>query len=65
IRSYNTAMGKWAEGKTTARSPIILVDVNLGFNCTTMTRDGKHPNEAGDQFMAERYFDAIQRALAA
>jgi lysophospholipase L1-like esterase len=65
IRSYNTVMGEWAKKETEPHSHITLVDVYSGFDYQTMTRDGKHPNEAGDQFMAERYLTAIQHALAA
>ncbi|KAF2653040.1 carbohydrate esterase family 3 protein [Lophiostoma macrostomum CBS 122681] len=64
IHAYNDAMSEWVTKKTETRSPVTLVDVYSGFEYQTMTKDGKHPNEAGDQFMAERYFPAIQHALS-
>ena len=65
IRSYNGAMSEWAEKKNKTDSPVTVVDAYAGFDFQTMTRDGKHPNEAGDAFLAERYAPAIRRALGA
>ena len=62
IKDYNTALGEWAKQKNESRSPISVVDVYSGFQYQSMTRDGKHPNEEGDKFIAERYFNAIQQA---
>ena len=47
----------------TEESPVILVDMFEGFDVKALTYDGVHPNEQGEQEMANRWFDAIKAAL--
>ena len=63
INDYNYAMEGWVKRTTTAQSPIVLVDCFTGFDYQSMTREGQHPNEKGDVFMAERFFPAVKDAL--
>ena len=63
IGKLNTAMEKFVKDNTSQKSPIVLVDQNTGFDYKTMTRDGEHPNEAGDKFMADRFFQPVKDAL--
>ncbi|KAF2658802.1 carbohydrate esterase family 3 protein, partial [Lophiostoma macrostomum CBS 122681] len=59
----NTAIRAWAPGKSTDASPITLVDNFTGFNVTTDTVDGEHPNDKGNQKMADKFFDPLVGAV--
>ncbi|MFI2711837.1 cellulose binding domain-containing protein [Micromonospora sp. NPDC018662] len=61
--ALNAAIDGWAAGKTTAASPIVVVDQWTGFSTTTDTYDGVHPNAAGDQKMSDRWYPALTAAL--
>lgn len=63
IVDYNYAMEGWVKRTTTAQSPIVLVDMFTGFDYKSMTREGEHPNEQGDVFMADRFFPALKDAM--
>ena len=45
--------------KVQAESPIVLVDQDTGFDPSTMTYDGTHPNAIGDSRMADRWFEKL------
>jgi lysophospholipase L1-like esterase len=62
ITALSAAIDAWAPGKSTAASPIAVVDQNTGFDATTDTRDGVHPNDAGSQKMAAKW-DAVLEPL--
>jgi lysophospholipase L1-like esterase len=49
--------------KNTVESPITLVDQYTGFDASTMTFDGMHPNATGDSAMAQRWFDKLVPVL--
>ena len=51
--------------KQRAESPIVLVDQQTGFDSTTMTYDGTHPNAVGDSRMAVRWFEKLAPTLDA
>ncbi|WP_405092805.1 cellulose binding domain-containing protein [Micromonospora sp. NBC_01392] len=61
--ALNAAIDGWVAGKTTAASPIVVVDQWTGFNTATDTYDGVHPNAAGDQKMSDRWYPALTAAL--
>lgn len=63
VKDYNDAMEGWAKRTTTARSRIVVVDLNTGFDYKTMTREGEHPNEKGDVFMAEKLYPVVKDQL--
>lgn len=63
IKSYNTAMEGWTSKNSKPSSSIILVDNFTGFDVAKMTKEGMHPNEAGDKFMAAHFFDKMKDAL--
>ena len=44
-------------------SPVIIVNLFAGFNVRKDTSDGMHPNEAGEQLIAQRFFAALQKVL--
>ena len=51
--------------KKQAESPIVLVDQYTGFDPSTMTYDGTHPNAIGDSHMADRWFEKLAPMLDA
>jgi lysophospholipase L1-like esterase len=62
ITALSAAIEMWAPTKSTAASPVSVVDQNTGFDATTDTRDGVHPNDAGSQKMAAKW-DAVLEPL--
>ncbi len=65
VVELNNAIPGWAAGKTTSASPITVVDQWTGFNASTDTGDGVHPNDAGFQKMSDRWYPALVSALGA
>lgn len=63
VVSFNNAIPAWAASKTTSQSPITVVDQWTGFDTATDTYDGVHPNAAGDQKMADRWYPALAAAI--
>jgi len=57
---YNAALAEAAAAWNQPESPVHLVDLHSGFDPATQTYDGLHPNEAGERWMAERWFDALR-----
>jgi lysophospholipase L1-like esterase len=62
--ALNNAIPGWASGKSTAQSPITVVDQWTGFNSATDTGDGVHPNDAGNQKMSDKWYPALAAALS-
>jgi lysophospholipase L1-like esterase len=65
VVALNNAIPGWAAGKSTAQSPIVVVDQWTGFNTTTDTYDGVHPNEAGNVKISNRWYPALTAVLNA
>ncbi|MFJ8577473.1 cellulose binding domain-containing protein [Micromonospora sp. NPDC093277] len=63
VVALNGAIDGWAAGKTTAASPVVVVDQWTGFSTATDTYDGVHPNASGDQKMSDRWYPALTAAL--
>ncbi|WP_158846666.1 cellulose binding domain-containing protein [Saccharothrix deserti] len=63
VVALNNAIPGWAAGKTTAQSPITVVDQWTGFDTATDTGDGVHPNDAGFRKMSDRWYPALTAAL--
>jgi lysophospholipase L1-like esterase len=65
ISKLNEQAGEIAAAMTSSDSPVIVVDQNSGFNAAVGadTYDGTHPNAAGEEKMAQRWFDAIRKVL--
>ncbi|HET8841857.1 MAG TPA: cellulose binding domain-containing protein [Ktedonobacteraceae bacterium] len=63
VVSLNAAIPAWASSKSTAQSPIIVVDQWTGFDDSTDTVDGVHPNDSGNQKMAGRWFPPLSAQL--
>ena len=64
VINFNAAIPAWASAQTTAASPITVVDQWTGFNDATDTYDGVHPNDAGNQKIATRWFPAVSAAIS-
>ena len=62
IAALNSAIASWAPTKSTAASPLAVVDQNTGFDAVADTRDGVHPNDSGSQKMAAKW-DAVLEPL--
>lgn len=58
-RKFNARIPKLASQLSTSKSPVIVVDINTGFNSSSYTYDSIHPNQNGEKFIAKRWFDAI------
>lgn len=63
VVDLDSAIPGWAAGLHTARSPITVVDQWSGFETTTDTYDGVHPNDAGNRKIADRWYPALTSAL--
>ncbi|MEU4762010.1 cellulose binding domain-containing protein [Actinosynnema sp. NPDC023794] len=63
VVDLNAAITGWAAGKSTAQSPITVVDQWAGFNTATDTYDGVHPNASGDRKIANKWIPAVVSAL--
>ena len=63
VIALNNALPAWVAGVTSSASPVLLVDQWTGFNTDNHTYDGVHPNTAGDQLIADNWFDALSLVL--
>jgi len=59
IPIFNDQVPAFAAGLNQPNSPIIVVDQYTGFNVNTDTYDGTHPDDSGEQNMAQKWFDAL------
>ena len=60
IPAVNLRLGEIATELNTAAQPVIIVDQAAGFDWTTDTTDDKvHPNAAGGEKMAQKFFEAL------
>src|ERR1041384_4163551 len=64
VVNFNNAIPAWASANTTQQSPITVVDQWTGFSTGSDTYDGVHPNAAGDQKMADRWYSPLSGILS-
>lgn len=64
IVQLNAAIAGLAARLDTPASPVVAVDQYTGFDATRETRDGTHPNAAGEAKMANRWFAAYLQLIA-
>lgn len=62
-QQFNQQIAMLARSINSQTSPVILVDQFSGFNVQQNTYDGLHPNESGEQKMANRWFQALEKVL--
>ncbi|KAL5347563.1 hypothetical protein ACLOAV_007876 [Pseudogymnoascus australis] len=65
ITALNDAIPVWAAEKSTAESPITVVDCYTGYDTATDTYDGVHPNDNGNVKLADAWFEPLQAAISA
>jgi lysophospholipase L1-like esterase/chitodextrinase len=63
VSALNSAIPGWAASKTTAQSPITVVDQFTGFDSVADTSDGVHPNDVGFQKVSDRWYPALTPLL--
>lgn len=63
VVALNAAIDAWAAERTTALSPITVVDQWSGFDVAADTSDGVHPNGAGEVKIAARWHAALAPLL--
>ncbi|KAF2176004.1 carbohydrate esterase family 3 protein [Zopfia rhizophila CBS 207.26] len=63
VIDLNKAIVSWAPTKSTQASPITIVDNFSGFNTITDTTDGKHPNDKGNQKLANKFYPPLLEAI--
>ncbi|SEM89823.1 Lysophospholipase L1 [Stigmatella aurantiaca] len=63
IQALNQRIPGLAASKSTAASPVTVVDQWTGFSAPADTYDGIHPNPTGEAKMAERWYQAIRSSL--
>ena len=59
ISALNSELHKVTKRTDKPDSRVLIVDHFSDFNVDTETYDGVHPNQAGEEKMAQRWFDAI------
>ena len=59
VDGINAELVNLASSLNQTQSRIILVDHNSGWNITEYTYDNVHPNETGEEIMAQRWFNAF------
>ncbi len=62
--NFNAAIPAWASSKSTAQSPITVVDQWTGFSTSADTSDGVHPNATGIQKMSDKWYPALSAVLS-
>lgn len=63
IPALNASLPALVAAKDRAESPLTLVDQYTGFDPSTMTYDGTHPNAIGDSRMANQWFGKLAPVL--
>jgi len=63
ITALNTEIDGIASGKSTAASPVFVVDQSAGFDVAADTFDGIHPDASGEEKMATKWFAAMAANL--
>jgi acyl-CoA thioesterase I len=63
IPALNASLPALVADKDRPESPLTLVDQYSGFDPSTMTYDGTHPNAVGDARMADRWFEKLTPVL--
>jgi lysophospholipase L1-like esterase len=63
VDPLNAEIDTWAPKKSTAASPITVVDCFKGFDPATDTGDGVHMNAKGDKKVAACFFPALKAAI--
>ncbi|HEY2672013.1 MAG TPA: cellulose binding domain-containing protein [Rugosimonospora sp.] len=63
VVAFDSQIPAWANAKSTAASPVIVVDQWTGFDDSTDTIDGVHPNDSGNLKMSNRWYPPLAALL--
>ena len=60
VTAYNNAIPGLVQTRAAAGKHLLVADMNTGFNSATMmSSDNLHPNNAGYEFMASRWYAVV------
>jgi lysophospholipase L1-like esterase len=59
VINLNAVIPGWASSKSTAQSPIVVVNQWTGYNDSTDTIDGVHPNASGNAKIAAKWYSPL------
>jgi len=63
VSEYNRAVRSFAARKNSSNSPVVTVDQTEGYNPFDDSRDNYHPNEQGEEIMANHWYVALRPYL--
>jgi hypothetical protein len=63
VQQLNTQIATLAGQKSTAQSPVVLVDQFTGFSTSQDMYDALHPDESGEQKIANKFYAALSGVL--
>jgi len=63
VVAFNKAIPDWAASKSTTESPVVVVDCWTGFDPSKDAGDGVHPNNAGNQKLADAWYAPLVKAI--
>lgn len=63
VETLNNAVVEWAPTKSNDKSTITVVDCHKDFDVKAMTRDGVHPNDKGDEWLANAWYEPLAKAI--
>jgi len=63
VVALDNAIPAWAAGISTTQSPVKVVDLFTGYSTSSDTGDGVHPNDSGNQKIANAWFGPLSTAI--
>ncbi|KAF6813686.1 cellulose-binding family ii [Colletotrichum plurivorum] len=63
VDNLNKAIREWAPKRSNEKSSIVAVDCHKDFDVKAMTRDGVHPNDKGNEMLAEAWYDPLVKVI--
>ena len=63
VMALNKAIPGWAASKNLTDSPIAVVDCWTGFDTAKDTGDGVHPNNSGNEKLANCWYEPLRKAI--
>lgn len=64
VVALNDAIAEWAPTVSTETSPVTVVDCWTGYDTATDTGDGVHPNDSGNEKLADDWFEPLSEAIS-
>jgi lysophospholipase L1-like esterase len=64
IRTFNDAISRLPRKVSISEKQLVVVNQFEGFNPGTDTYDGAHPNSAGEDKMARKWYEALQSVIS-